>query len=89
MDEEASQLPSAEEVERLARAVGPKHETLVLLLAYGGLRWGEAVALRRGRCNLLRRNIEIMESASEADGQVHFGDTKTYEQICRPIWADV
>jgi integrase len=78
---------SAEEVERLARAVGPKHETLVLLLAYGGLRWGEAVALRRGRCNLLRRNIEILESASEADGQLHFGDTKTYEHRTVPLPA--
>jgi integrase len=77
----------AEDVRRLAEAVGPKHETLVLLLAYGGLRWGEAVALRRGRCNLLRRNIEIMESASEADGQLHFGTTKTYEGRSIPLPA--
>jgi integrase len=45
----------ADQVKKLAEAVGTKHETLVYLLAYGGLRWGEAVALRRGRCNLLKR----------------------------------
>jgi integrase len=43
------------------------------------------VALRRGRCNLLRRSIEIRESASEADGQLHFGSTKTYEARTVPL----
>jgi integrase len=76
---------SAEEVRRLATAAGPEYETLILLLAYGGLRWGETIALRRGRCNLLKRNIEILESASEADGQLHFGDTKTYEHRTVPL----
>jgi integrase len=78
---------TAEEVERLAQAVGPEHETLIYLLAYGGLRWGEAVALRRGRCNLLKRSVEIQESASEADGKLHFGDTKTFEARTVPLPA--
>ena len=44
---------SAEEVERLASAIRDPYATLVYLLAYGGLRWGEAVAIRRKRCQLL------------------------------------
>jgi integrase len=32
----------------------PGSGLLVQILAYGGLRWGEAVAIRRGRCDLLR-----------------------------------
>jgi integrase len=76
---------TADEVERLARAAAPNHDTLVYLLAYGGIRWGEAVALRRGRCNLLKRSIEIRESASEADGRLHFGATKTYEARTVPL----
>jgi integrase len=44
---------SAGEVERLAVAVEKPYGTLVYLLAYGGLRWGEAAALRRSRCDLL------------------------------------
>jgi integrase len=76
---------TAEEVERLAKAAGPNHDTLVYLLAYGGLRWGEVVALRRARCNLLKKSIDIRESASEADGRLHFGSTKTYEARTVPL----
>jgi integrase len=75
----------AGQVERLAVAVGPDHEALVYLLAYGGLRWGEAVALRRGRCNLLKRSIDVREAASDVDGTLHFGATKTYESRTVPL----
>jgi integrase len=51
---------------------------LVLTLAYGGMRWGEAVALRRSRCDLLHSKLEIRESLGEVNGQLHFGPTKTY-----------
>ncbi len=69
---------SADEVERLAATIREPYSTLVYLLAYGGLRWGEAAALRRKRCQLLRSRIEVAESLSEARGQLHFGTTKTY-----------
>jgi integrase len=75
----------ADQVERLAEAVGPDHDVLVYLLAYGGLRWGEAVALRRGRCNLLKRSIDVREAASDVDGTLHFGATKTYESRTVPL----
>ncbi|MCB1245743.1 MAG: tyrosine-type recombinase/integrase family protein, partial [Acidimicrobiia bacterium] len=45
---------TAEEVETLAASIREPYGVLVYTLAYGGLRWGEAVALRRGRCELLR-----------------------------------
>lgn len=57
----------------------PRFDTLIYLLAYGGLRWGEAAGLRRGRCHLLRSRIEIVESASEVGGSLYFGATKTYQ----------
>ena len=50
---------SAEEVDRLAGASPEPYGTLIYLLAYGGLRWGEATALRRGRCHLPRSRIEV------------------------------
>ena len=71
---------SAGEVERLATAMRHSYGTLVYLLAYGGLRWGEAVAVRRKRCDLLRSRIEVAESLSEAHGRLHFGPTKTYRR---------
>jgi integrase len=71
---------SAEEVERLATSIREPYATFVHLLAYGGLRWGEAVAVRRKRCDLLRSRVEVAESLSEAHGRLHFGPTKTYRR---------
>lgn len=47
------------QVADLADAVGcryPQYRTLVLLAAYSGLRWGEAIGLGVGHVNLLRSN---------------------------------
>jgi hypothetical protein len=52
---------------------------LIFLLAYGGLRWGEATALRRGRFNVLRGRVEVVEAVSEVSGVLHFGSTKTHQ----------
>lgn len=71
---------SAEEAERPAAAIREPYGTLVDLLAYGGLRWGEAAAVRRKRCDILRTRIEVTESLSEARGKLHFGTTKTYRR---------
>lgn len=68
---------TAEEVERLAATIREPYSTLVYLLAYGGLRWGEAAGLRRKRCQLLGSRIEVVESLSEVGGQLHFGSPKT------------
>jgi integrase len=46
---------------------------------------GRNRGLGRGRCNLLRRSIEIKESASEVGGKLHFGATKTYETRTIPL----
>jgi integrase len=71
---------SAGELNRLAEATGAPYGTLVLLLGYGGLRWGEAVALRRSRCDLLRSRLDVTESLAEVGGVLHWGPTKTYQR---------
>jgi integrase len=71
---------TAEEVKAVAANVPDRYRALVLLLAYGGLRWGEAAALRRHRVNLLRSRIEIVEAVSEVAGVLHYGPTKTYQE---------
>jgi integrase len=68
---------SAEEVATLAQAIRPPYETLVYTLAYGGLRWGEAAGLRRGRVSIGR--LEIVETLSEVGGRLYEETTKTYE----------
>lgn len=62
-----------------AEELRPSSGLLVQILAYGGLRWGEAVAIRRGRCDLLRSKLMIRESLSEVRGHLYFGPTKTHE----------
>ena len=70
---------TADEVRRVAEATADPYRTLVYVLAYGGLRWGEAAAVRRGRCELLRSRLHVVESVSEIRGGFHFGPTKTYQ----------
>jgi integrase len=73
------QILTAEQVSTIADAVPHRYRALVYLLAYGGLRWGEATALRRGRINVLRSRIEVSESVSETGTGLHYGPTKTYQ----------
>ncbi len=68
------------EVERLAAAIEPRYRVLVNTAAYSGARFGELVALRVGRLDLLRGTCEIAESATEVKGRLEWGATKTNER---------
>jgi integrase len=70
---------TADEVDALAGVVPERYEALILLLAYGGIRWAEAVGLKIGRVNLLRRRIEINETLSEVNGMLYVVPPKTWE----------
>lgn len=70
-----------EEVSRLATEAdkrSPGAGTLLTLLAYSGLRWGEAVALTVGSVNLLHRRVEVRASATEIGGRLVFGTPKNH-----------
>lgn len=69
-----------EQVHAVASAVPDRYRALIYVLAYGGLRWGEAVALRRSSCNLLRNRIEVKEAVSEVSGGLHYGPPKTHQE---------
>ena len=71
---------SADQVRTLADVIDPRYRTLVLVLAYGGLRWGEAAALRRKHCDLVRSRVHVMESLSDVSGTFYWVPTKTYQQ---------
>ncbi len=73
---------TAGEVTRFVRQMPAErgYGVLVEVLAYGGLRWGEISALRRGRCELLRSRLLIAESLAEVNGRMIFQPTKTYER---------
>lgn len=71
-------LPPAE-VERLASVMRQETErVLVRLLAYGGLRVGEALALEAGDVDLERRTLTVRRSVEDTSGRIIVGPTKTY-----------
>lgn len=53
------------------------NRALILLLAYTGLRWGEAAALRVGRVDLAKRRIRVVVTFFEVGGVQHEGPPKT------------
>jgi integrase len=75
----------ADQVDSLADTIRQPYGTLVYVLAYGGLRWGEAAALRRRRCDLDRARIHVAESLADVGGRLHFGPTKTHRRRIVPI----
>lgn len=75
---------TAVEVARLADAAG-ECRTVVLALAYTGLRFGELAALRVRRVDLPRRRLEIAESVTEINGKMVTGAPKTHRERRVPI----
>lgn len=57
---------SAEQLDRLASTVPSHYRALVLLAGMVGLRWGEAIGLRIGDVDFLRRTIRIEQSVEES-----------------------
>lgn len=73
-----------EQVDRLAAAC-PGFELLIRLLAYTGLRWGEATALQVKCIDLIRRRLEVVRSAIDLGRQVSYGTPKTHQRRSVPI----
>jgi len=61
--------------------------TLVLFLAYTGLRWGEAVGLRVNNVDMLRRRILVRANAVNVRGTIVPGTPKTHESRSVPFPA--
>ena len=78
---------SADDVGRLAAQ--SEHRVLVLVLAYCGIRWGEAVALRVRDVEFLRRRLNIHENAVQIGVRHELGQTKSRTQRSVPVPAFV
>ena len=75
-----------EQVADFARVVDdPTRGTLVLVLAYTGLRWGEAIGLRVRDLNMLRRRIDVNPLRDEVDGVIRVGTPKNWERRSVPF----
>ena len=58
---------------------------LVLVLAYCGLRFGEAAALRVRNVDLLRGRLRVTESVTEVKGELVFGTPKSHAARSVPV----
>lgn len=67
---------TAAQLDRLASESG-RYRSLVLLLGVGGLRWGEAAALRVGDVDFLRRRVGLHRNAVEVNGTFAVGSLKS------------
>ena len=75
---------SIDQVDALAAEAGD-HGTLVLTLAYTGLRWGEATALRLRDFDALRRRLNVSENAVDVNGTIITGTPKTHVMRSVPV----
>src|SRR5271165_45509 len=75
---------SADDVHRLDDESG-SHRPLVLVLAYCGLRWGEAIALRVRDVEFLRRRLSVSENAVQIGARHAVGPTKGRKARSVPV----
>jgi integrase len=75
---------TADDVTRLADLSG-EHRTLALVLAYCGLRWGEAIGLRVRDVQFLRRRISVSENAVQIGSRHIVGPTNGREDRSVPV----
>ncbi len=68
--QKAPRYLSQAEVERLVAAMPAEYAALILVGAYAGLRWGEAVGLRRCDIDTGRSRILVTHTAVEVNGKV-------------------
>ena len=75
---------SHEQVELLTRSA-TTHGTVVLTLAYTGLRWGEVTGLRVRDLDALKRRLSVRENAVKVGGKIIVGTPKSHEARTVPF----
>lgn len=73
-----------EQLHTLARE-SKDHGTLVLVLGYCGLRWGEAIGLRVRDVDMLKRRLHVRVNAVDIGSRIVVGTPKTHKQRAVPF----
>ena len=66
-----------EQIATLAASIDPRYRVWALTGCYSGLRLGELAGLRRGRLDLMRRELDVVEIVVEVRGHHYVGPPKT------------
>lgn len=70
-----------EEVTRLSEVIKPRYKAMVLVAAYGGLRFGELCALRRQDVDPMRSTVKVSQTLMDVNNRVSFGPPKTKASV--------
>jgi integrase len=77
VEQEEMRYLNPAEIACLAEVIRPQYRVLVLVGAYGGLRFGELAGLRRSRVDLDAGTVDVAENITEVQGKLHSGPPKT------------
>lgn len=77
-----------EQLEALAVAAGDSG-TLIRLLGYCGIRWGEATAIEAERMQLATRRLRVVQAYSRVKGGMKLGPVKNHEKRSVPLLASM
>jgi integrase len=80
LTETQPQIITRGDVARLADVMTPPYDVFVLLLAYTGIRFGEACALRRQSVNVTNKLLQVTESLSDVNGVLTFEAPKNHQR---------
>jgi integrase len=76
-------IATVDQVAGIAGRVPPRYRALVLVAAFGGLRWGELVGLRRKRVDLERGTVTVAEQLLEVNGAFSVGPPRAAPAAAR------
>jgi integrase len=79
MPDTEPQIVTETEVDKVIALLPAPHDALVALLAYGGLRIGEAFALRRRSVDLEGGTVTVSETLVEIQGRLSFDSPKSHQ----------
>ena len=77
------------QVASLAAAVPAHYAALVRALAYTGMRWGEATALRVRDVDLVRGRVDVSRSFADINGRLIEGTPKSHQARTIPLLPTV
>jgi hypothetical protein len=84
-------IATIDQVVAIAGRVPRRYRALVLVAAFGGLRWGELVGLRRKRVDLERGTVTVAEQLLEVNGAFSVGPPRASPAAarspCRLSWS--
>ncbi|MFE1663718.1 tyrosine-type recombinase/integrase [Microbacterium sp. P02] len=80
-------MTHAEVVLLAEAATTTTHRSLILLLAYCGLRWSEAIGMHVRDINFERNRIQVNRAAVEVEGRIVVGAPKNWERRIVPFPA--